>query len=856
MTTLSILGGDWTYEFEDEFVTGGTGRVGTRMLRYVSGAVRTTQTVYSALADALDEFQAMGFKNPMLPVTPNAYTMENQAFISRGSTEFLKEGTINADWTAVTTPDADGNGVLRVAYTETTPFDSGDIGREVITGAHEGTLLDFEVEPDGTQILWVRPSVSGTDIWDGSGAITCTGGTGAASAHVAATGGGTIQYTAIQAIGAVPTATEVYIVQNRIKLGNALDNTGFQFWATDPSLSLGIISVLIRTTSDGTTIQAGDLEVFARRYGALFDHFRLNVNAGGFSALPLASAPDINNTTGTRASTLSGASGTWDVGNGIYVGGTWATATARGVITVGGSGATPTIEYYLVGDLDDLSAATVTEYDFVTEADGDGTGTGGAPSNNPGGPLETGGTGGGDITYDFGYNSQDFDNANGNEAYSLTINCDAKGTGVVYESMKYRCSRGSDETFWVDTVSVPGEQYRGLEAAIYYDNPTGTLVPGEDLINETQTAQTMRLCSQNTVTTDEGVSQVYITVMDVQPSTITFASMNNDSIADSGGTDDIDVDTAGSGGAIVTITSPKASPFGTYTGTVIFGAQGVYFTNLGAGDAQNYILTDDLGTIHQPPNTITFSVTNTRAGDRILVARDTGVDGIIDKDQFGGMTAVAASSKTITVAGSIDAEVPQGSAVLYAPGFLRVVENALQEEHKYFYDSHDGVDTFTLRDITASAADAGTSATALVDATANFDTEAVEVGMLVQDTTNTGTYEVVTVTDGQNLVLRHLYGDNTFANLDNYTINETIQLYAVTDDIFDLILDGEEDTGTVGSPGTMSNTLIKTPAANFDVVVQVRLGGVGGILPFQLNQEQGDGNTSVTAVRTPDTIAT
>ena len=114
----------------------------------------------------------------------------------------------------------------------------------------------------------------------------------------------------------------------------------------------------------------------------------------------------------------------------------------------------------------------------------------------------------------------------------------------------------------------------------------------------------------------------------------------------------------------------------------------------------------------------------------------------------------------------------------------------------------------------------------------------------------------MTVTDGQNLVIRHLYGDNTFANLDNYTINETIQLYAVTDDIYDLVLDAEEDTGTDGTPGTMSNTLIKTPASDFDVVAQVRLGGLGGILPFQLNQTQGDGNTTVTAVRTPDTIAT
>lgn len=853
MTTLALLGGDWTYEFEDEFVTGGSGRVGTRMLRYVSGPVRTTNAVYSALADALDEFQAMGFKNPMLPVTPNAYTMENQAFISRGSTEWLKEGTINANWTAVSSPDTAGNGVLRVPYTESAAFVSGDIGREVTSGTDNGTLLDFEVEPDGTTVLWIRPSVSLTDTWAGTGAIATTGGTGAASAHVAASGGGTAQFTAIQAIGAVPTASEVYIVQNRIKLANAADNTGFQFWETDPNVSLGIISVLIRTTSDGNTIQAGDLEVFARRYGSLFDHFRLNVNAGGFSALPLASAPDINNTTGVRTTgTLAGVTGTFTVGNGIYVGASWATATVKGVITE--TNTNTNLEYYLVGDLTDFSnTQAIQEYDFVTQADGDANATTGTIANNVGGPLDSG-TGGANVTFNLGYLSADFDNINGNEAYSVQINCDAKGTGVVYEAMKYRCARGSDSSFWVDTTNVPGEQYRGLERLAYYDAPTGTLVPGEDINNETQTAQTMRLCSQNVVTTDEGVSQTYITVMDVQPSTISIA--NNDVLADGGSTDEVVVDTGGAGGAVVTITSPKSSPFGTYTGTVIFGAQGVHFTNLGAGDAQNYILTDDLGQIHQPPNTISFTVANTRAGDRVLVARDTGTAGIIDKDQFGGMTAVAASSKTITVAGTIDAEVPQGSGILYAPGFLRVVENALQQEHKYYYDSHDGVDTFTLRDITASTATAGTSDTQLSDSAGAFVSEAVEVGMLIYVAGRTSTYEVVSVTNATTLVIRLLYGAGGFVTTDTYTINETIQLYAVTDDIYDLILDGEEDTGTDGTPGTMSNTLIKTPAANFDVVAQVRLGGLNGILPFQLNQTQGDGNTTVTAVRTPDTIAT
>ena len=126
--------------------------------------------------------------------------------------------------------------------------------------------------------------------------------------------------------------------------------------------------------------------------------------------------------------------------------------------------------------------------------------------------------------------------------------------------------------------------------------------------------------------------------------------------------------------------------------------------------------------------------------------------------------------------------------------------------------------------------------------------------MLVQDTTNGDTYEVQSVTDLDTLVIAQVFGTGgTFASGDAYEINETIQLYATGDDLYDLIIDAEEDTGTDGSPGSISNTLVKTPASDFGTVARVRQGKV--ILPFEQNQTQGDGNTTVTTVRTPDTIA-
>lgn len=853
MTTIALLGGSWEYQFEDEFVAGGANRTGTRMLRYVSGVQRTSNEVYSALAAAADEFQAMGFKNPMLPVTPNAYTMENQAFISRRSTEFLREGTITADWALTSSPDGVGNGVLRVPYTGGVNFVAGDIGREVVqaTTTDSGTLLDFEVEPDGTTVAWIRPSdstpVTG-DLFDGTGGLTATGGTGATASSTAATSG-ISQFTAIQAIGSVPTATEVYIVQNRIKLANSASSTGFQFWDTDPDVSLGIISVLIRTTNAGAVIQGGDLEVFARRYGSLYDNFRLNVSAGGFSALPLASSPDINNTTGYRRLTGSAGTGTFTVGNAIYVGASYAAATKKGIITsVGGTGAAPIIQYYLIGDLTDFANTNaIKEFDFIAGADGDATCTSGTPVANLLGPTDTTSGEGGTVTITIGHATADHDNDTNQEPYSVTVDALSNvPIAKVYERLKYVTRRGSDNTFWTTVSSnVPGEQYRGLEQLIYVDTPTGTLIDGENLVNETKTGLEMRLMGDNSGAAG-GAAQRYITITDAQPSTLSNA--NNDILADSASTDQVLIDTAGAGGAILSINSPKSSPFGTFTGSQIFGSQGILFVNPAGPDTQAYILTDDLGNLRTPPNTVSFTVTNTRAGDRIYVGRDTGVAGVIDKDQFGGMTVTSASATSITVAGTIDVQVATA-------GYIRVVETTKQQEHKYVYSSRttgaSGV--FTLKPISPSAADAGTNSTTLVDALATFVTQGAEPGMLVQDTTNTGTYEIVSVDSETQLTIRHLYDADLFANLDTYTINETIQAYGTGDNIFDLILDAEEDTGTAGTPGTIQNTFVKTPAANFGTVVQVRNGK--NILPFQLNQTQADGNTSVTTVRTPDTIA-
>ena len=873
MTTITLLGGDWEILFHDEIEVPATANTGLRVVRRTAAPstenVISTRTLYSAIAEVTDDFIAMGFTNPMIPVTPNSFTLVNNFFMPKSSTEYLKEGALTADW-SLSVPEAgdtDGHGVLRKVYSQGlgTNFVTGDIGRQITDGTDEGTLLDFETAQNGDTIVWIRPNdstpVTG-DIFDldtGTLEVTTDSGTGTVDLVSTEVGlDGNNLWSAIQAIGSVPSGTEVYVVQDRIKLTDWEGN--FQWWATDATVSLGIVSILVKVIDAGVTIAEGDVEVFSRRYTSLYDNFRLNVIAGGFSALPLASAPDINNTTGYRRTTLSGASNTWEVGNGIYNGASWATATSRGIITVGGSGATPTIEYYIVGDLTDLTAAAVTEYDFATGADGDASGTAGAPVFNPAGPTDGGAGEGGTVTLALGAVEVDHDGVGGVEPYSAQVDSQGPGgSGVTaaktYERLKYECRRGATTDLFTG-ANQPGETYRGADG-VYEINSVAAFTESDDVIISGGDAGAKASYSSRAMSNHDTRSPPHLVLMDQQTSL--QAAVDNDELDDEG-SDTVIIENAGgatlffagAGGGIQLFTSPKGAPFGTFTGTVLFGARCINFTGFHDNDTQNYILTDDLGVLRTPPNTVTYSVGNTLALDRVYAARDTGVLGVVDKDQFSGLAAPAVGYNNqgdvrVRVAGTLDVEVPPIA-------WIRIIETTLLEEHRYPYSAVDGTDEEF--DLVVPTSDTGTatstSATQLIDTGQSFDgATPVEVGMMVRNTFGGKTdhvWEVTEVVDSETLNISPLYGTpDDFDSGDTYEINKLIQTYAATDNIHDLILDVE----AIGA--TTSNSFVKTLASDFTTVCNVRQGKA--ILPFDINQNVGDGGASITVVRTPDTIA-
>lgn len=846
MSLISILGGDWEILFDDEKTTA-TPTVGMKVIRnaVASPTIVSANTLYSAVADAMDELDAMDDQNPMLPTTPTAYTMENGYFMPRQATEFLTGGSITSNgW---------GSGeIRRKPYTSGTGFVPGDRGRQVTESASgdTGILLDYETEPDGTLVLWIRPEDPSTDLFDSvTGTIGVTGdsGTGVSGTLVAgqeATTGESI-YSNIQAIGSVPSATEVYLVQDRVKMTNW--EGAFQWWSTDATVATGIIDVLVRVQNAGTVIADGDVELFARRYTALFDNFRLNVAAGGRSAIPLASSPDINNTTGYRTTgTLSGVGGTWTVGSGVYAGASWATATARGVVTE--TNTNTELEYYLVGDLTDLSSTqAITEYDFSTGLDGDATATTGTIALNSGGPTDATSGNGGTVTVDFGDYDVDHTGDGTTEPYSIQVDTQSNvPISNVYERLKYLCRRGATDPF--DTpIGIDGEQYRGLSLRFSYDaTGGGGIAEGETIETVTGGSTWTGHAVRNNAT----ASPTYITVTDDQTSL--DGLIDNDVVREIGTpTDTNTVDTgAGGGFAIETIVSPKASPFGTFTGSQIFGAPGVVFINPGSGDAQAYILTDDEGTLNNPPNTVTIEV-NSLDGtgtvgtltDRVFLARDTGTAGVIDKDQNGGVsTGNTIGDPDLVVGAAIDAETPQA-------GVLRVVDVGNRDEQRYEYSSW-VTSTFTLTAVTdaTGTATAGSNNTTLIGTATAWSTGGTPVvpGMLVRNTTDgTAFSEVITVDSDTQLTV----SDNGVSWASQaYEINQLVRTYATDDDMYVPLLDGH------ASASTFTNTLIKTPASDFGAVLNVRQGKV--ILPFTQNVTVGDSGLTVAAIRTLDTIAT
>ena len=354
---MTILAGRWDIDY-----------VAKRVFRVVATSpllTDTTLALYSALQDEFDEPAQMDDQVPMSAQTPTAFTMINGWWMDDVSTQFLTGG-------ALTTTGWAGNVICSISYTDTVAFVLSDIGLPIVgtTTTDSGTILGFDERfGTGLGVVYIRPDVPATDLFDDPAeAYTVTGGSGTGSFtgtyDAAGSRTGESLWPNIFALGTLVDETELYVVQDNAKLT--------AWWPK------GFIDILVRTTEQGDEIDFGFISVFARQFGALYDHFIIDVSAGGRQPVPLSTGNDGNNVDGHREMVLTVAAGLFEVGD-IIEDDTPDALTIRGLVTsVAGSNPNITLQYIVLGDLTDFSAGSGT---FNGVAPSTGTGTAVNPTN-------------------------------------------------------------------------------------------------------------------------------------------------------------------------------------------------------------------------------------------------------------------------------------------------------------------------------------------------------------------------------------------------------------------------------------------------------------------------------------------
>lgn len=829
----TILNGDFTVYYRAEN--------NQKRIQYSgTGTKYTVRQLYSALQDLFDELNQMDDEIPMTAQTPTEFTLVNGWFIDDVSTEFLFGG-------AITTNGWASNEIVKVAYTGT--LVTADIGQTIQTNnspSYSGTILDFN-DTGATNYVWIRPTDPTTDLFDSGDGFTVQAGspqsTGTFVAGTNATG--EQLWANIFTIGSIGDNLTMYVVQDGAKITSAKATT--DWWG------YGQIDILVKVQDMGTEIDDGVLTVYARKFSDLYDHFEVDVTAGGRNPVPLATSTDLNNANGYRTFTGSAGTGTFEVDEIIQVLTDGSPETfnlnVQGVVTaVSGTTAAPVIEYYLIGD----PLTDFTNGDIVYGV------TSGAQCT-AGTPADTGPALYSDISFTFTATTADINNGFGPRPYSITVDCAGRTLDQVYEYFKYVTRRGAAGGPIFAAEGIDGEQYIGSTNQIEYINQTGTFTEGQT-VYLIDTDNSSGLGINSVVGTaivvadhDDGTTGDLIV-----RATRSFAILSNaDEIWSGMGSPNTNFAEVLS---VRTINPTKQSPFGTFAGGTLFGAPGVYITNFAAD--QSYQLIDDNGIVQVPPNLVSITVSNTRRFDRVSVFR-LDINDDIDKDEYsvvvGGSPANVAGGTTLEVTTSISSEAPLSGASYGAGGIVRYVDNSTNQEYRLRYTTYSG-NVFTLFTLGTEGspaplvAEAGSGETTLITSNAGpagspggFIAEGVEPGDLIRNLTTGGVGYVVSVDSATQLTTSTITGQ---APGDTYEIGTLPVTAGSGDTAYVPFLDREETVGTAISPGSEFSQIIY--ATDIDVRVRVRQAGV--ILPFETDSTITSAGLNVSTIRNPDTI--
>ena len=232
-----------------------------------------------------------------------------------------------------------------------------------------------------------------------------------------------------------------------------------------------------------------------------------------------------------------------------------------------------------------------------------------------------------------GYVGIDADGSGADENYYSEWDLGAQSKNNFYEYGKWIQREGTAETHY----GLAGDVLRGITHAITIDAPTGTFVEPESVSWPTGTGQLLAIDSVTAGT------EMWIQLL------TGVAPGDGDQIDGNGGAT-ADVDT--------TVTSQIVSLpfFGASTGSAIIGAFGLGITEDDL--SQNDLLSDLDGGTNQPPNNVTYTVSNTISTDRVLVGPEDGAGGL-DLDNYTLNTTLNAAGQTaIVITVPIEDDIP------------------------------------------------------------------------------------------------------------------------------------------------------------------------------------------------------
>ncbi|MFS8158992.1 MAG: hypothetical protein ACMG6E_02040 [Candidatus Roizmanbacteria bacterium] len=412
--------------------------VNKRVYHSANANVYTVNALYSYLQDTFDELAQMDDTIPMSAQTPTDYTLINSWFMDEDSFKYLKGGAIQTSGylneIQILTLDGSYTGAI-----------SGDIGKQVNDdGSPIGALLAYD---NTLQKWWIRSTSTVAD----NSVMTIASGTGAGTANGASVTGENL-YPNVYTLGSIEEddSQQIYIIQNGSRLTE---------WWPESGSGTRQIDVLIKVKEAGTEINGAAITVFLRHYPSggnadLYDHFGIDLTSGGRNAVPLATSPDLNNTTATA--TVSGYNDTTIA----FVNGTLTYSATNGAFT----------------DLESVSQATSGAtgiFLYQTTTTGSGVMTLGnvvGTFNNTN--VITGGTSGKTATSSSTVTqvytmSKNFDQGS-SYPYSVVVGCANRPLSEVYEYLKYITRVGSSYSAYptakaqggaITHAALTGQQY-------------------------------------------------------------------------------------------------------------------------------------------------------------------------------------------------------------------------------------------------------------------------------------------------------------------------------------------------------------------------------------------------------------